>query len=204
MRYALVLLTILCAAALPVCRGEQMPVIAVQPLGPVDRGTVELVMRGVREYYRLEAVLLPPIPLPPHAYYAHRNRYRAEKLLAHLDSLHGAAYRAVLGITASDISTTKGDIPDWGIFGLAILGGRACVVSTFRLRRGAGEAKINERLVKVANHELGHAFGLPHCPTPRCLMNDAKGTIATVDYSTGRLCDRCREKLLRSVAGGVR
>ncbi len=51
------------------------------------------------------------------------------------------------------------------------------------------------RLVKVVNHELGHTLGLPHCPSAGCLMEDAKGTIVTVDNETGAFCDGCKKKL---------
>lgn len=70
----------------------------------------------------------------------------------------------------------------------------SCVVSTFRLRKNVSREKLTERLVKVVNHELGHTFGFPHCPTSRCLMQDAKGTIKTVDNETGRFCPACRER----------
>lgn len=69
------------------------------------------------------------------------------------------------------------------------------MVSTFRLTRGASRDLFYRRLIKVVNHELGHTFGLPHCPNERCLMGDAKGTIVTVDRETGALCDQCRETL---------
>lgn len=49
--------------------------------------------------------------------------------------------------------------------------------------------------IKVVNHEIGHTFGLDHCPTPRCLMEDAKGTITTVDGEDGGFCQTCRQRL---------
>ena len=102
----------------------------------------------------------------------------------------------VIGLTRCDISTSKGKIKDWGIFGLGTVGGRTCVVSTFRLRRGKVSYRyFIGRLVKVANHELGHTFGLWHCPNHGCLMEDAKGTIKTVDRETGAFCSECRERL---------
>jgi archaemetzincin len=42
--------------------------------------------------------------------------------------------RFVLGLTAADISTTKGEIVDWGVMGLGSLDGTAGVISSFRCR----------------------------------------------------------------------
>ena len=91
----------------------------------------------------------------------------------------------------------KGEYDDWGIFGQGWLGGRACVVSTYRLGRGkVSEDLFRERFVKVVNHEIGHTFGLDHCPTQGYLMADAEGTIKTVDQEAGGLCQGCRQRLV--------
>jgi archaemetzincin len=104
----------------------------------------------------------------------------------------------VLGLTGSDISTTKGETFDWGILGLATLSGETCVISSFRTHRGVtlpDQADI--RLAKTAVHEIGHTFGLPHCPNIGCLMEDGQGTVFTSDREYV-LCDQCRERLTRS------
>jgi archaemetzincin len=70
------------------------------------------------------------------------------------------------------------------------------VVSSFRLhKRSATPDLFKARLVKVVNHELGHTFGLDHCTTPGCLMEDAAGSIKTVDRETGDFCADCRARL---------
>ena len=133
-------------------------------------------------------------PLPQVAFYAERGRYRAEKLLDHLTTLHEGAFR-VLGVTAADISTTKGNVADWGILGLASIDGHACVLSSFRCRRGARDSRhATERLGKTSVHELGHTFGLEHCKTRGCLMQDGGGTVLTTDGERD-LCPECRSKI---------
>jgi archaemetzincin len=181
---------------------EKNRVIAVQPLGHVDEKTVTLIKNGILKVYNADVVILKEKPLLTAACYKPRRRYRADKLLRYLEEITPDKYTKVVGITRQDISTTRGKFYDWGIFGLGSVGGKSCVVSTFRLRRGkGGRMKFTRRLVKVVNHELGHTFGLGHCPVKNCLMQDARGTIVTVDNETGEFCAQCRE-ILKGVVKG--
>ncbi len=178
---------------------DERSVIAVLPLGRVDSLIVEQVKDGIEKFFPVRVSVMALATLPEYAYYKPNARYRADKLLDFLDSIivHAdSGYKKIVGITEVDISTTKGDIYDWGIFGLGTMPGLACVVSTFRLGRGkVDDEKFLVRLVKVTNHELGHTFGLDHCPTRHCLMEDAQGTIKTVDNENGELCPDCRRRL---------
>lgn len=191
------------AAAVAAVSPPRRQVVVLQPLGSVDAALLEAVRTDVAGFFDVDAKTAPVTPLPSSAWYEPRTRYRADRLLAALGGVAPEADRLV-GITTSDISVTKGEHPDWGIFGLGSLGGRTCVVSTFRLRRGpAAHGLLLERLRKVVRHELGHTWGLEHCPTPHCLMQDCEGTIHTVDGEPGLLCARCREALRRlGLAGG--
>ena len=53
-----------------------------------------------------------------------------------------------------------------------------------------------QRTVKTATHALGHALGLPHDDSVAgCMMNDAHGTVASVDAETGAPCPHQRAAL---------
>jgi archaemetzincin len=133
--------------------------------------------------------------LPAEAYYAPRKRYRAERLLASLEQSKRSGI-AQLGLTEVDVSTTKGKHEDWGIFGMASIGGESAVISTSRLRRGHPTAALYRfRIITTAVHEVGHMLGLDHCTEPRCVMNDAEGSIRTVDESSGAFGPSCRARL---------
>lgn len=173
-------------------------VLYLQPLG---RGIADRDVSAVRAalvaFYGLTVEVLPREPLPRSAYYRPRRRYRAEKLLDVLARrLPDGGFR-ILGLTAVDISTTKGRYPDWGVIGLATLDGRSCVISLFRCRKKArSRAHARVRLAKTAVHEIGHTLGLEHCPTHGCLMEDARGQVKTSDREHD-LCPRCRARLRR-------
>lgn len=171
--------------------------VTLVTLGTFPRALADAVERGLRTELQVEVRRVNDVRLPPSAYYAPRRRYRADALLDYLHTLVPRGDRArILGMTEVDISTTKGRVFDWGVFGLGDLDGSACVISTHRLERRARDAAhVEFRVVTTAVHEVGHTLGLEHCVEPRCVMRDAEGSIVTVDTSTGRLGPECRAEL---------
>ncbi len=168
--------------------------------GPFPAELRAAVAEGLQAELQVEVARLPPMDLPADAYYPPRRRYRADRLLDHLRMHLDGEPSSVkaLGLTTVDISTSAHGHSDWGVFGLGDLGGRASVISTFRLRRRARDTEhLRFRVVTTAIHEIGHTLGLPHCTEDRCVMNDAHGSIATVDRSTGHLGPACRRQLER-------
>jgi archaemetzincin len=150
----------------------------------------------------VQVTVAPSLALPKTAFYAKRQRYRAERLLDFLVVEGRKDARVVLGLTAVDISTTKAPYEDWGILGLATLDGRSAVLSSFRCARRAKNAEhARVRFAKTAVHELGHSFGLDHCPTPGCIMHDGEGSVLTTDTEHD-LCAATRARL--SAAGVLR
>ena len=170
------------------------PTVALRPLGGVDPVDIQEVADHLR--FVAKVTVLPPEPLPSVAYYPPRQRFRGDTLLDFLERDTPVSYSRVIGITSQDISVTRGEIYDWGVFGVSQLSGRPAIVSTYRLRvGGASPEKTRCRLDNVALHELGHTLGLPHCTTKGCVMNDAHGSIRPVDESTGDFCAACAARL---------
>jgi archaemetzincin len=184
------------AATAPAAR----TILYVQPLGAaLPAVDVALVREALVALIGLDVRVLPAVAMPEAAYYPARRRYRADRLLPFLNTRLPGDGARILGLTAVDISTTKGEYPDWGVLGLGELPGKASVISLFRCRRrSSGPENARQRLAKVAVHELGHTLGLAHCPNVGCLMEDAEGQVATCDREYD-FCPRCRGVL---AAGG--
>jgi archaemetzincin len=175
-------------------------ILYIQPMGACEREQAgsETVRRALLAFYPLEIRVLPCVELPAEAYYQPRRRYRAEKLLAFLHTRLPADGWRILGLTATDISTSKDAYVDWGVLGLGEMPGKASVISSFRCRKTARDPRhAIVRLAKVAVHEVGHTLGLPHCPNRGCLMEDAVGKVATVDREHD-FCARCRAATTRA------
>jgi archaemetzincin len=181
-------------------RASPPPLVEIQPLGTAPgESDVAAVVEAIRAFFAVEIAVRDPVPLPRRAFYPAAHRHRAERLLDFLAVRVGPAAKVMLGLTTVDISTTKGRYPDWGILGLATLDGRSAVLSSFRCRRGVSPAQARERFAKTAVHELGHSFGLDHCPTRGCLMHDGDGTVRTTDGEA----DFCPATRARLLAAGV-
>jgi len=182
--FALIVLILSVAFAVHAKARDDDPIrlISVVPLGKPSLRTVTLVESALKRMYNVRVVEISGAPLPKAAFYEPRRRYRAEKLNSFLRSRPGWK---VIGVTDRDISTTAHGVKDYGIMGLGDLGGKVCVVSSFRSHAGVGT---------VAIHEIGHTLRLPHCPNPQCVMVDAKGT-GKIAKSPGRFCDRCKAKI---------
>lgn len=164
--------------------------IIIQPFNNFPKNNLDYVRSELKKIYS-NILIKPPIDLPKKSLNANKTRYRADSLIQFLSNQTAEGFLTI-GLTEKDISTTKGEYPDWGIMGLGYCPGKSCIASTFRLK---GNNNL-EKLFKVAIHELGHTQGLPHCPEKSCLMRDAEGKDHLNDEK--EFCDKCKSVLTQA------
>lgn len=176
---------------------NQQAKVAIQPFDGFPRDLIEPIKSGIDSMYKVETVILPPIDLPKSAYYKPRNPYRADTLIRFLKRTKAEEFDKIIGLSPKDISHTRPKYKDYGIMGLGFRPGESCVISTFRVQRGAINRKqLISRLRKISIHELGHNFGLKHCTfDDKCLMQSAKGKVSTIDEAREILCKNCRKQV---------
>ncbi len=167
---------------------KPIEIIYIQPLGKVTPVYIEQIKKSVKSFYGYDCIVKNKIEVTPDILSKITKRVEANKLLKKYNSP-----KNTLIITEKDICHFKDKLrPDYGIFGLGLKGGKICVISTFRLKRGVSKQKSLERLEKVVLHEIGHNLGLNHCfNNKECMMNDACGTIKQVDKEKVWFCKKC-------------
>jgi len=187
---------------------SQDTLVILQPYEGFETEYLEAIESSLVDLYHVKVDQRKPIPIPKEAYTEIKvPRYRADTLIKKLKEKIGKE-EYVLGLISEDISVTKytdyktkeiktpvWKYRDWGIFGLGYCPGHSCIVSSHRLLKNCSKEQFIKRIKNVSCHEIGHNFGLPHCPNPKCIMVDAAETIKTVDQVELYLCDECRNKI---------
>ncbi len=115
----------------------------------------------------------------------------AEVQLEKLLSLKPRDFLFAGGITPYDLYSDDLNF----VFGLAFPF-NGFVVSYARLVSRELEL-FKSRLRKEITHEMGHVFGLSHCPLPECVMHFSN-SLFEVDLKGEDFCQRCKGELERA------
>ncbi|RLB40498.1 MAG: peptidase M54 [Deltaproteobacteria bacterium] len=168
--------------------------IVVSPIHQIDSELLGRVAGGIASVFSIPVKIMPLIDSLDFAFHWERRQYHSTVILEALDQKAPSTALKVLGVTDQDLF-----IPILThVYGEAQLGGRASVISIYRLKEGVSPGDNAEqyygRVVKEAIHELGHTFNLRHCKDPRCIMHYCR-SITDVDRKSMDLCRYCRTLL---------
>ena len=172
-----------------------MNYIYILEIGDVNDLDFDKLTEDLDGIFDLKVKKVGPIEKPDFAFDKIRKQYDAKKVLNDVCQISFLNSEKMLGILDRDLFAEGYNF----IFGQAESPGRCCSVSTFRLDPRNVNKKFNsdlfyERVLKEAIHELGHNFGLSHCPGKSCPMYFSNNLTDT-DFKGMRLCVKC-EKLL--------
>jgi len=114
-----------------------------------------------------------------------------------LEALGGAEKgERVVGIVDVDLYVPRLNF----VFGEADVGSGTAIVSLIRLRQEYYGLSPNpdlflERATKEIVHELGHTFGLGHCPDNKCVMHFSN-SLPDTDLKGPHFCYKCRPRII--------
>ncbi len=160
-------------------------IIAIQPFGSVPESVLEDLAEDLRIFPAKVDVRKTAI-IPEDAFDSKRAQYRSADFLNICLDMEDDR---VLGVVSVDLFAEPLNF----VFGQAVIGGRAGVISTTRLA-DQNQQLLRERVIKEAVHELGHTFGLTHCTNPSCVMFFSN-SLGDTDNKGKQYCDDCLKKV---------
>ena len=171
------------------------PATILVPLGAVPADLLDGLVTPLGAAFGLPCRVAAPIPIPPAAYDRRRRQYIGHVILTTLARLSLPDAGHVLGIIDADCYAPGLNF----IFGEASLHARDAFIALPRLRPsfyGLPEdvPLFQERVSKEAVHELGHTYGLTHCPNPKCVMHFSN-SLHDTDVKGAAFCPRCQARL---------
>lgn len=172
--------------------------IALIPIGHVDEEFINDLRPSLEKVIGKRVRIAQRIALPWDSWNPDRNQHLSPSILAILATLPYSDDR-VLGVTDVDIYTTGLNF----IFGEADYVGGKALISLQRLRQEfyglpSDEKLFQRRALKEAVHELGHTYGLGHCPDPTCVMYFSN-SLSDTDFKEWEFCPFCQENVNRIV-----
>lgn len=175
--------------------------IYVVPLSDGELEFLGFMAESIKEQFGLDVELMPNQGPPTFAFDAARNQYNSNLILKFLLEMMPPDALKIVGVTGFDLFNPIFSY----LFGEAQFGGKAAVVSTYRLRGNPDEdpqpgcPSLVSRLEKELMHELGHTFRLRHCMDPDCVMHYSTG-VQCADRKFPFFCSACRDLILWQIA----
>ncbi len=172
--------------------------IILQPIGDIEGRVLEALGKDLEKKFHTDVERRQAKKIPTETLNRVRGQYSSSQILHKLrgsaDLMQGDKMLAIADV---DLYTEGLNF----VFGEAELGGQMAVISLARLHQSfyslpEDRAIFLERAKKEAVHELGHVFGLAHCPDPGCVMHFSNSLLDT-DRKSASFCPRCRKILNR-------
>ncbi len=169
--------------------------IYIEPIGEVEKELLDFLSTKLERVYDCICRVASPLRISESSHNLRRGQYDAEVLVAEIAEKMPADAEKLLCVVNVDLFVPGLNF----VFGLAV--GNTAVISLVRLRPeyygdGMNENLFRERALKEGVHELGHTFGLRHCPDMSCIMHFSN-RIEDTDIKGPGFCKVCSNKIGR-------
>ncbi|MEW6407772.1 MAG: hypothetical protein AB1465_03720 [Patescibacteria group bacterium] len=186
-----------------------MKYLYLLPFNKINGKILEKLAKDLEKKFDLSTKIVSAISLPDYTYNKLRRQYDGSKILVELKRMEFPDAEKILGVLSVDLFAEDLNF----IFGQAEAPGNVALISLFRLdpkfwqkkskpnqklyfeRRPAQLAEVERlfyaRILKEAVHELGHTYGLSHCPDIKCVMHFSN-TLKDTDLKNNNFCEKCK------------
>ena len=171
------------------------PKVTLIPVGWVSENLLLWLTERLPDILDVEVAVGQGIPLPSEGYNPQRRQIEGTAILGALRARPQPDADQVMGLTKADCYSNGLSF----IFGQAVLNGREAFVALPRLHQSyydlpEDEALFRTRVLKEVVHELGHTWGLAHCPNRHCVMHFSN-TLHDTDIKGAYFCEQCQKQL---------
>lgn len=169
--------------------------LLIIPIGFIDSSILKDIADALEKTFHCKVEFDKEIPVPELAYNKKRGQYHSTKILNVLKQFKTREFQRVLGVMDADLYVPELNF----VFGEADILAGVTVIALSRLRQefyglNPDRNLFHLRAVKEAIHEIGHTYGLGHCPDTKCIMyfsNSLKDT----DRKGPGFCNICKHEL---------
>ena len=170
--------------------------IRLVSVGTLPPPLLSFLQEGLARELGAEVQVGGNLPLPASCLEG-RRQYPGEPFLTVLAAARTPEDEVILGVTGVDLYVSGLNF----VFGLADPQSRGAVISLARLYpefygQPRNPRLFKERALKEAIHELGHLWGLGHCPDPTCIMFFSN-SLTDTDRKGPGFCGQCKGNIIK-------